>query len=91
MFASAAPFIEHMFAPARLRDKCRPAPQLHPKYSRRTGIRGLGYQDHFPWLRKKYPGRKICHKKKTSISPGHGALLFDNYEIQGDRSPDPAL
>ena len=68
-----------------------PAPQLPPKYSRGTGIRRLGYQDQFPWLRKKYPGRKICHKKKTSFSPGRGALLFDNYEIQGDRSPDPAL
>ena len=91
MFASAAPFIEHMFAPARLRDMYRPAPQLPPKYSGGTGIRGLGYQDQFPLLRKKYPGRKICYKKKTSFSPGRGALLFDNYEIQGDRSPDPAL
>ena len=91
MFASAAPFIEHMFAPARLRDNAYPAPQLHPKYRRETGIRRLGHQDHFPWLWEKYPGRKICHKKKTSISPGRSVLLFDNYEIQGDRSPDPAL
>ena len=52
---------------------------------------GLGHQDNFPQLREKYPGRKICHKKKTSFSPGRDALLFDNYEIQGDRSPDPAL
>ena len=91
MFAIAAPFIEHMFAPARLRDSAYPAPQLPTTHNRGTGIRGLRYQDQFPRLRKKYPGRKICHKKKTSISPGHGALLFDNYEIQGDRSPDPAL
>lgn len=72
MFASAAPFIEHMFAPARLRDKCRPAPQLHATHSRGTGTRGLGYQDHFPWLRKKYPGRKIRwpeihHKKRPAF------------------------
>ena len=67
MFAIAAPFTEHMFAPARLRDSAYPAPQLPPKYSRGTGNRRLGYQDHFSWLRKKYPGRKICHKKRPAF------------------------
>ena len=67
MFAISAPFTEHMFAPARLRDKCRPAPQLHPKYSRGTGIRGLGYQDHFPWLRKNILAVKYATKKRPAF------------------------
>ena len=67
MFAIAAPFTEHMFAPPACGTDTGPAPQLHPKYSRGTGIRGLEYQDQFPWLRKKYPGRKICHKKRPAF------------------------
>lgn len=91
MFGGAAPFIEQMFAPGPLAGYIDPAPQLLAMRSRGIKNRRLWYQDHFPQLRKKYPGRKICHKKKTSFSPGRGAPLFDDYEIQGDRSPDPAL
>lgn len=67
MFGSAAPFIEHMFAPGPLAGYMGPAPQLPAICNRGIKNRRLWYQDQFPWLRKKYPGRKICHKKRPAF------------------------
>lgn len=67
MFGSAAPFIEHMFAPARLRDICRPAPQLPGMCNRGIKNRRLWYQDHFPWLRKNILAVKYATKKRPAF------------------------
>jgi len=36
-------------------------------------------------------GNNLGNKKKTSFSPGRGALLSVGYEIRGDHNPGPAL
>ena len=77
MFGSAAPQCKRMFAmqlllsnicspPPACGTDTDPAPQLPAMHSRGTKNRRLWYQDHFSWLKKKYPGRKICHKKRPA-------------------------